>query len=127
MKQLIPILKTIGVLTAFAAGVWGAFEAVDAIRDAQREQQIEQQLNHQQVMTAVCNVSRKVDSLAEITSVMVNKQDNLEKSFMFYRHNVDKITDAQMEEIILNAYGMGYETAKKKDLTSLLIEEGYTK
>lgn len=119
MKKLLSILKTFGVIAGTIATVWAVFEMYDSIRDAQAEQ-----------TNKLVELNRKIDNVnVSIDSVFVlateNKQAiieqdqqfmSLERSFKFYRGNVGKIDKEQMEQIIIDAYGLGLAEGKKKEM-----------
>lgn len=118
MNKVIPILKTIGVIVGSATTIWIVFAAYDNFRDGQIEQ-----LNNDKVIIENLNefksdISTRLDSISRELKSIHNKQASLEGSFYFYRNNVDRIDKEQMEQIIIDAYGMGYEVGKKKELTA---------
>jgi len=120
MNKLVSILKTVGVIAGTVATVWAVFEMYDSIRDGQKEQS--EKLAY--IDRKIDNVNVSIDSvfvLTERNRQAIIGQDNnfvsLERSFKFYRDNVDRIDKAQMEQIIIDAYGLGLEDGKKKEMT----------
>jgi len=115
MKNAISILKNIGVLTGAIATVWIVFVMYDTFKDNQIEQ-----LQNDKVIIDNLNdfkgeVKISLDSINEKLMNIDKKQASLEGSFSFYRNNVDQIDKNQMEQIIIDAYGLGYATGKKKE------------
>lgn len=118
MKNILNILKTFGVVAGTIATAWAVFEMYDSIRDGQ-----EQQTNTLiELNQKIDNVNVSIDSVFQLTEQnkqAIMRQDkqflSLEKGFRFYRDNVDKVGKEQMEQIIIDAYGLGLEEGKKKE------------
>lgn len=120
MKQgLINVLKVFLVLTGSVGALWGAFTMYHNLTDGLEG--VKQQLV--EVKQQVGNGNATTDSVLVLTQenkqaiILQNDQFlSLEKSFKFYRNNVDKIDKSQMEQIIIDAYGLGLEEGKKKEV-----------
>lgn len=108
-------LKSVSVLTGAILSLWAVFEMYDSFRD----KQIEQLKNDQIIIDNLNDFKGKVEnSLDSINQKLISidaKQASLEGSFSFYRNNVGRIDKNQMEQIIIDAYGLGYVYGKKKE------------
>lgn len=115
MKKIVPILKTIGVLVGSAAMMWSVFLMYDKFKDNQTQQLENDQVIIENLNQFKCDVNSRLDSISHKLKSIDNKQASLEGSFSFYRNNVDRIDKQQMEQIIIDAYGLGYVYGKKKE------------
>jgi hypothetical protein len=115
MKKWLIILKNIGIVFGALTTAWLLFEAYDQFRDGQK-QQLE---NDKVMMNKIDCVKRTADSTAikvyenseAINSLEVAITD-LNRRWQFYIDHVDDMTTEQ----ILDAWNLGYDAGKKKEL-----------
>ena len=118
MKQLLNILKTFGIVAGFSATLWGVFRLVDTIQDSQ-QQNLQ---NHDIVLHRLGKIERNIDSIYNIEAKRDDSEQEIkdmikstEGRLLYYiRHN-EEMTNEQ----ILDAFELGFEQGKKKDLTVL--------
>lgn len=117
MKHVLPILKSIGVIVGFSATLWGVFRLVDTLQDNQ-QQDLQ---NHEVVLHRLATIENNIDSLYIIYRSRQGSEQEIkemikgtEGRLLYYiRHN-EEMTNEQ----ILDAFELGFEQGKKKELTA---------
>jgi len=111
------LIKDIGIITGLIATAWGAFELVDTMRDNHADTTEELQ----EIKRAVDHTNSRVDSLYIISEQRDDSEQeikemisNTENRLLYYISHEQDMTNEQ----ILDAFELGFETGKKKELTA---------
>jgi hypothetical protein len=115
MKKWINILKNIGVVVGAITSAWLLFEAYDQFRDGQ----VQQLENDTVMINKIDCIKRTADSTAlevsensEAIHELEGAITDLNRRWQFYIDHVDDMTTEQ----ILDAWNLGYDAGKKKDI-----------
>jgi hypothetical protein len=116
MSKILTILKYIGAFSGATITLWGVFSLIDTIQDGQ----VKQSENHQVVLQRLDKIETNIDSLyivnshrdgaeAEIKEAITRSENRL----IYYIKHQGNMTNEQ----ILDAFELGIQEGKKKDLT----------